>query len=72
MRVFRIAAEYRQKLKNDVVVDLIGYRKFGHNELDQPMFTQPLMYSVVKNMQAVRDVYRKQLIDEGIEESVLK
>ena len=34
MRVFRIAAEYRQKFKNDVVVDLIGYRKFGHNELD--------------------------------------
>ena len=72
MRVFRIAAEYRQKFKNDVVVDLIGYRKFGHNELDQPMFTQPLMYTVVKNMQAVRDVYRKQLIDEGIEETVLK
>ena len=36
------------------------------------MFTQPLMYTVVKNMQAVRDVYRKQLIDEGIEETVLK
>ena len=71
MRVFKIAAEYRQKFKNDVVIDLIGFRKFGHNELDQPMFTQPLMYSIVKSMQPVRDVYRKQLIDEGIDESIL-
>ena len=58
MRVFKIAAEYRQKYKNDVVIDLVGFRKFGHNELDQPMFTQPLMYTVVKGMQPVRDVYR--------------
>jgi hypothetical protein len=46
-KVFRIAAEYRQKFKNDVVIDLIGYRKLGHNELDQPSFTQPLMYKRV-------------------------
>ena len=36
---FEFAAEYRQEFKNDVVIDLIGYRRFGHNELDQPMFT---------------------------------
>ena len=42
--VFKLAAEYRQKFELDVVIDLIGYRKFGHNELDQPSFTQPLMY----------------------------
>jgi 2-oxoglutarate dehydrogenase E1 component len=47
-KVFRIAAEYRQKFHEDVVVDLIGYRKFGHNELDQPMFTQPLMYKKIQ------------------------
>jgi 2-oxoglutarate dehydrogenase E1 component len=41
---FKIAAEYRQIFNHDVVVDLIGYRKFGHNELDQPSFTQPMMY----------------------------
>lgn len=41
---FTTAAEYRQKFGHDVVIDLIGYRKFGHNELDQPSFTQPLMY----------------------------
>jgi 2-oxoglutarate dehydrogenase E1 component len=57
-RVFKIAAEYRQEFQRDVVIDLVGYRKYGHNELDQPMFTQPLMYSVVKQIQPVRDIYR--------------
>jgi 2-oxoglutarate dehydrogenase E1 component len=42
--VFKLAAEYRVKFQQDVVIDLIGYRKFGHNELDQPMFTNPMMY----------------------------
>lgn len=49
-KVFRIAAKFRQKFKTDVVIDLIGYRKFGHNELDQPMFTQPLMYKKIAKM----------------------
>lgn len=44
-KAFRAAAEYRQKFGEDIVIDLIGYRKFGHNELDQPAFTQPLMYN---------------------------
>lgn len=44
IKASKIAAEYRQKFKKDVFIDLQGYRKFGHNELDQPMFTQPLMY----------------------------
>jgi 2-oxoglutarate dehydrogenase E1 component len=46
-KVFKIAAEYRQTFKHDVVVDLVGYRKSGHNELDQPSFTQPLMYKKI-------------------------
>ena len=45
--VFKIAAEYRQKYQHDVVIDLIGHRKFGHNELDEPRFTQPLMLSLI-------------------------
>lgn len=56
-----------------MVIDLIGYRKFGHNELDQPSFTQPLMYKVVNQMTPVRDIYRQQLIEQGIpEESLAK
>ena len=69
--VFRIAAEYRQKFQTDVVIDLVGYRKMGHNELDQPMFTQPLMYSVIKKMKPVRDLYRQQLLDQGVPENDL-
>lgn len=65
-KVFRIAAEYRQKFKNDVVIDLIGYRKHGHNELDQPSFTQPLMYKRVAQMKPVADKYEEQLISEGV------
>lgn len=43
-KVMKLAFGFRQKFKKDVVIDVIGYRKHGHNELDQPMFTQPLMY----------------------------
>ena len=64
--VFKVAAEYRQKFNHDVVIDLIGYRKFGHNELDQPSFTQPMMYKQVAKMTPTADLYEKQLIDEGI------
>ena len=70
-KVFRIAAEYRQKFQTDVVIDLVGYRKMGHNELDQPMFTQPLMYKIVSQMNPVRNIYRQQLIDQGISEEKL-
>ena len=46
MRVCELAAEWRQRWGGDVVVDLVCYRKHGHNEIDEPMFTQPLMYNV--------------------------
>ena len=46
-KTFKFAAEYRQKFGKDVVIDLIGYRKMGHNELDQPAFTNPMMYKIV-------------------------
>lgn len=62
----RIAAEYRMKFKKDIVIDLIGYRKYGHNELDQPSFTQPLMYEQIKNRPSVLEIYEKQLVDEGV------
>lgn len=70
-RTFKFAAEFRQKFHRDVIIDLIGYRKFGHNELDQPSFTQPLMYKIVNKMTPVRDIYRKQLLEQGIPEEAL-
>lgn len=62
----KLAAEYRMKFKKDVVVDIIGYRKYGHNELDQPSFTQPLMYEQVRKMTNVLDKFEEQLIKEGV------
>ena len=62
---FTMAAEYRQKFNHDVIIDLIGYRKFGHNELDQPSFTQPLMYKQVAKMIPVATEYEDQLLAEG-------
>jgi len=70
-KTFKIAAEYRQTFGKDVVVDLIGYRKMGHNELDQPMFTQPLMYKIIKDQQPTKEIYRQQLISEGVPEERL-
>jgi 2-oxoglutarate dehydrogenase E1 component len=65
-RVFRLAFEYRHTFKKDVVVDVIGYRRHGHNELDQPMFTQPLMYSIIEKKKPVYEQYREKLIAEGV------
>mmetsp|Transcript_28908 Transcript_28908/g.28607 ORF Transcript_28908/g.28607 Transcript_28908/m.28607 type:complete len:711 (-) Transcript_28908:28-2160(-) len=68
----KIAAEYRQKFKQDIVIDIIGYRKFGHNELDQPSFTQPLMYKEINNMVNVLDKYEAKLLELGILSEELK
>ena len=62
----RIATEFRQKFKRDVVIDLICYRRFGHNEGDEPMFTQPLMYKTIKKHVSTRTLYAQQLEDEGV------
>lgn len=56
-----IASEYRQTFGKDVVIELIGYRKYGHNEGDEPMFTQPVMYSVIKNITTPADIYFSEL-----------
>ena len=47
------------------MVDIVGYRKHGHNEIDEPMFTQPIMYSVVRKHKDVMQLYSKKLQDEG-------
>jgi len=62
----KIATEFRQKFKKDVVIDMVCYRRFGHNESDEPSFTQPLMYANIKNHPSVVDVYKARLIREGL------
>lgn len=61
----KIATEYRQKFKRDVVLDIFCYRKFGHNEGDEPSFTQPLMYKKIKEHESTLTIYSKKLINEG-------
>jgi 2-oxoglutarate dehydrogenase E1 component len=60
------AVRYRQIFKRDVVIDLWCYRRHGHNEADEPAFTQPLMYEKIKDRPTVRALYAQRLIDEGV------
>ncbi|XP_037322361.2 2-oxoglutarate dehydrogenase-like, mitochondrial [Pungitius pungitius] len=66
MYVCRLAAEWRSTFNKDVVVDLVCYRRFGHNEMDEPMFTQPLMYKQIRRQQRVVRKYSDRLIAEGV------
>ncbi len=65
VHVTRIATEFRQEFKKDVVIDIFCYRRFGHNEGDEPAFTQPLMYKSIKTQKTSREIYAAQLIGEG-------
>ena len=62
----RLAMMYREKFHGDVVIDLVGYRRYGHNEADEPAYTQPTMYERIKQTPAVREKYAAQLVQEGI------
>jgi len=61
----KLAVEYRQKYKTDVFIDLLCYRRFGHNEADEPKFTQPLLYKLIEKHPNPKEVYAKKLIEEG-------
>jgi multifunctional 2-oxoglutarate metabolism enzyme len=65
VRVGLLAFEYRQEFKKDVVIDMICYRRRGHNEADNPSFTQPLMYDLIDAKRSVRKLYTESLIGRG-------
>jgi 2-oxoglutarate dehydrogenase E1 component len=65
VQVVRLAAEFRQRFQRDVIIDMYCYRKWGHNEGDEPRFTQPVMYAVIDEQPSVRAVYVKRLFEMG-------
>jgi len=66
-----LAVEMRQKFHCDVFIDLNCYRKYGHNEADEPAFTQPLEYQLIRQKKSIREIYRDDLIQQGILEKYL-
>ena len=66
VHVARIAMEFRQEFKKDVVIDMFCYRRHGHNEGDEPMFTNPIMYKTIAGHPTTREIYARKLIEEGV------
>ncbi len=66
VHVARIATEFRQEFKRDVIIDMFCYRRHGHNEADEPMFTNPLMYKAIAKHPTTREIYARRLIGEGV------
>ena len=62
----KVATEYRQQFGKDVVIDMFCYRRFGHNEGDDPTMTQPLMYAKIKDHPSTRELYSRRLVEEGV------
>lgn len=65
-QVLQIALDYRQRFHKDIVIDLIGFRRHGHNEGDEPTYTQPVMYERIRSHPGVRELYARKLISEGL------
>jgi 2-oxoglutarate dehydrogenase E1 component len=65
VRVAKLAVDYRREFKKDVVIDMVCYRRRGHNEADNPSFTQPMMYDIIDNKRSVRKLYTEALVGRG-------
>ena len=63
----RLAMAYRERWGRDIVIDVIGYRRYGHNETDEPAYTQPLMAAKIKAHPPVSEIYAEKLIEEGVD-----
>jgi len=66
IKAISVAIDYKRKFNKDVVLDLVAYRRFGHQEMDDPNITQPLMYKKIKSHPTITEIYSKELIDEGV------
>ncbi|XP_055789243.1 2-oxoadipate dehydrogenase complex component E1-like isoform X2 [Salvelinus fontinalis] len=66
LRATRLAVEYQRRFRKDVILDLLCYRQWGHNELDEPSFTNPAMYKIIRSRKSTPDSYADQLISEGL------
>jgi 2-oxoglutarate dehydrogenase E1 component len=66
VHVMSFALDFRMKFGRDVFIDLLGYRKYGHNEGDEPRFTQPLLYKIIAKHKNPRDIYAERLLSEGV------
>ena len=66
VRAIDIALEFRKTFHQDIVIDLISYRRYGHNEGDEPAFTQPVMYEAIRKHPTLVNIYKNQLIKEGL------
>ena len=62
----QMALEFRMRFKSDIFIDLLGYRKYGHNEGDEPRFTQPKLYKAISKHKNVKDIYAEKLLQEGV------
>ncbi|XP_031754904.1 probable 2-oxoglutarate dehydrogenase E1 component DHKTD1, mitochondrial isoform X1 [Xenopus tropicalis] len=66
LRATRLAVEYQRCFRKDIIVDLLCYRQWGHNELDEPFFTNPSMYKIIRSRKSIPDIYSERLVAEGL------